>query len=383
MNNEKTNGTETQKRVTFAAINPYTESHIVAPVQEKAAGSDMVRWGKANAYPQYLAELYDNVTTLHTIIDGDADFTAGDDVLLAPGEDGKFRDGIVDRKGTTASQQVHDLAHDLDLYGGFALQVIRDKAGRPAELVHLPFERLRSDADNQCFWYSEKWGTRKVGATAKAVVYPKFLPGLEYARLTPEEQARHAASILYVKRDNGRTYPSPIFAAAIKACETERCTDTYHLNAINNNFEGSVMVNFNNGKPTDEIMEQVEADFTEKYTGFQNALRVIFSWNDSKETATTVTPMVTRDFGEKYRALSEHCRQQIYTAFRAVPSLFGLPTASGFSTEEYEEAFKLYNRTRIQPMQRTIIDAYAKVLGAGRVTIVPFSLSGSGEDTIK
>ena len=125
------------------------------------------------------------------------------------------------------------------------------------------------------------------------------------------------------------------------------------------------------------------AAYLAKYTGFQNAMRVIFSWNDSKDTATTVTPMVTRDFGEKYRALSEHCRQQIYTAFRAVPSLFGLSTASGFSTEEYEEAFKLYNRTRIQPMQRTIIDAYAKVLGPGRVTIVPFSLSGSGEDTIK
>ena len=75
--------------------------------------------------------------------------------------------------------------------------------------------------------------------------------------------------------------------------------------------------------------------------------------------------------------------KQIYTAFRAVPSLFGLPTASGFSTEEYEEAFKLYNRTTVRPIQRMIADAYDKIYGQkGVLNITPFTLDGTTETTV-
>ena len=385
MSNTKANSNPETKRVavSFAAIDQYLESYIVAPVEKRAPGKSMVEWGTVNRYPQYLVELYDNVTTLHTIVDGDVDFVAGDDVhLTVPSDAPHFQNETMNRKGATIREQVRDLAHDLDLFGGFALQVIRDKEGRVAELYHIPVERLRSDADNEAFWYSEDWGIRR--SRKMTLVYPKFIADLDWAGLSDEEKTRHASSIFYVKNIHTRTYPMPVFAAAVKACEIERCADDYHLNAINNNFEGSAMVNFNNGTPTQEQQEEIEEEFNEKFSGHQNAGRIVFSWNANKDAATTITGIEVKDFGERYKALAEHSRQQIYCAFRAVPSLFGLPTASGFSVEEYEQAFKLYNRTRIQPMQKTIVDAYARVLGEGAVvSIVPFSLDGNNENNVQ
>jgi hypothetical protein len=161
--------------------------------------------------------------------------------------------------------------------------------------------------------------------------------------------------------------------------------DDYHLNAINNGFVASVVINFNNGQPESKIMEEIEDNFTEKFSGHENAGRLCFSWNKDKEHATTIDTLSVEDFGEKYQSLAKHSRQQIFTAFRANPNLFGIPTESlGFSQEEYESAFRLYNRTQIRPVQRLIADTYDKIYQKkGVLTITPFSIAeDSATDTI-
>ena len=88
--------------------------------------------------------------------------------------------------------------------------------------------------------------------------------------------------------------------------------------------------------------------------------------------------MEVADYGDKYETLSKHCERRIFTAFRANPNLFGVATESnGFNSEEYEQAFKLFNRTMVQPIQRKIVAGFDKVLGQeGLVSIEPFTLEG-------
>ena len=65
----------------------------------------------------------------------------------------------------------------------------------------------------------------------------------------------------------------------------------------------------------------------------------------------------------------------LYTAGLGLSNIFGLSTATGFSIEEFDSAFKLYNRTSVRPVQRMIADTYDKIYGAkGVLTIIPFSL---------
>jgi hypothetical protein len=366
--------------VAFAAIEPYIESNIVSAKEKRLPGKDFVEWGDRNAYPDYLLDLYNNVATLKSIIDGCVDYIAGDDVTILPLRNGM--EGVMNGKGDTIVEQVRDIAKDYEMYGGFALQVVRGRDGRPSEVYYLDMRYLRMNKECDVFYYCEDWARKgKKGV----IVYPKFMPSLDWLKLTDEERNRHASSILFVKDIRTQTYPSPKYAASVKSCEIERCVDDFHLNSINNGFYGSAVINFNNGVPSPEIQQEIEDDFNEKFAGHQNAGRIAFAWNNSKANAISIDQMQVSDFGDKYQSLEKSARQRIFTAFKANPNLFGIPTESlGFSSEEYESAFRLFNRTQIRPIQRKIADAYDKIYGQkGVLTIVPFSMDEeSATDTI-
>lgn len=367
--------------VNFAAIEPYVVVNMPLPVERQMAGREWVSWGDSNAYPDYLLALYKSVPTLGSVIGGCVDYITGDGIAVRPFHQG-LADGAVNLRGDTVTEQVRDLARDWEIYGGFALQVIRDRAGRPVELYYIDMRYLRSDRDNEVFYYSESWG--KAGRK-DVKVYPKWIniDQVRWQAMTDEERNRHASGIILVKSDHTQVYPSPGYASAVPACEIEKCIDQYHLNAIGNGFAPSIIINFNNGVPTDEIKKQIERDVMEKFCGPGNAGRILLSWNMNRENQTTFQVPQTHDFGERYNALAARSRQQIFTAFRANPNLFGIPTENnGFSNEQYEESFRLFNRTHIRPVQRLICSTYDKILGtSGSVTITPFTLDG-GDGTV-
>lgn len=365
----------------FAAIDPYLEANIVLPTERLVSGKDMVEWGTRNAYPDYLLELYKNVPTLRTIINGNIDYVAGDDVAIVPLQE-EYANSEMNRRGDTIREQVRNIAKDFEIYGGFALQVIRNYAGEVAEVYYVDMRFLRTNKECDVFYYSEKWGR---GGRVDVVVYPAFMPKLDWAGLSDEERNRHASSILFVKSVHTQVYPEPLYAASVKACEIERLIDDFHLADINNHFVSSAIINFNNGDPGDEIKEEIERDLNEKFAGAANGGRIMCSWNKNRESATDIVEFKVEDFGERYKALSQHSRQQIFTAFRAIPLLFGLTSEAntGFSTEEFGQSFKLYNRTQILPVQRMICDAYDKIYGQqGVLTIIPFSLGGETENNV-
>lgn len=374
--------TKQRTNVSFLAIDPYVESHIISPNEKKTPGKDFVEWGTNNLYPEFLSDLYENVATLKSVIDGCVDYIAGNEVTILPLRPGM--DGVMNSRGDTIMEQVKDISHDEEKIGGFALQVIRGKDGNPSEVYYIDMRYLRTNEECDVFYYCEDW---KKPGRKKVIIYPKFLPSVaeKWQTMTEEERSRHASSILFVKGHNRQVYPTPRYAASVKSCEIERCIDDFHLNAINNGFTGSYVINFNNGRPTPEQMEEIEENFVEKFSGHQNAGRIAFSWNENRTSATTIEQVQVQDFGEKYKSLEVTARQRIFTAFRANPNLFGIPTENlGFSSEEYESAFRLFNRTHVRPIQKKIADAYDKIYGKkGVLTIVPFSMDEeSATDTI-
>lgn len=356
--------------VRFAAIDKYIERNIVLPTERVVSRPEsMVEWGDGNMYPHYLLSLYRSVPTLASIINGFTDYIAGDGASLDFSHPAS-PPGSLNSAGEDMEDQVRELARDYATYGGFALQVIRDLSGEVAEIYHVPTRFLRTNEDCSVFYYSEKWD--RMGRK-DIIVYPAFMRldggGTEAARA-------HASSILYVRGYHTDTYPVPLYASAVKACEIERNIDDYHMNDLENSFMGSIMVNFNNGVPEDGIKEQIERDFNEKFSGHRNAGRVMFSWNPNRESRTEITTPAAHDFSDKYNALAARSRQQIFTAFRANPNLFGIPTdGNGFSNEEYEESFSLFNRTMVRPVQKLICSAYDRILSRpGAAAITPFSL---------
>lgn len=350
---------------TFAAIDKVVTSNIVKPTEVRSANRNFVLWGKSNDYPEYLNGLRKNAATLKSVIDGCCDYVVGDRVdCLLP-----FEGRAMNRDGQTPRDIVRNIGRDLFTYGGFAYEIIRDHDGEPREVYYIDFRFLRTNEDRTVFWYSEDW-TRRFGKK-KDLVLPRFHKD---AKDVPE-------SIVYYCNTDSQTYPECPFEGAVVAAELERAIDEYHWNSMNNGFSGSYIINMNNGVPADEIRNEIEHDFNQKFSGYKNAGRIMFSWNMDRDHMATVQEMKSTDFADKYDALAKRSRQQIFTAYRANPNLFGIPTENlGFSSEEYESAFKLFNRTVVQPAQRIIIDSFQASFDAN-MKIVPFTLDGDGENT--
>lgn len=346
--------------VAFAAINPYIQTNIVEATERAIRGREYIEWGDNNRYPEYLYQLYKAIPTLKTVINGSVDYVCGNGASV---EAYPYENAMNSQK-QTIDEFIHDLALSYYLYGGFAIQVIRNRGGEITELYSLDLRHLRSSKDNDVFYYSEDWN--KGGCRTNTIVYPKFM----------DDATQVAASVLYVKNTSMQTYPEPIYGASVKACEIERSIDDYHLNAIRNGFAGGTIINFGDDQPADEQKDEIEKNVNEKFAGPGNAGRIMLTWSDGKERGVSVEKLDVNDFADKYEVAEKRSRQQIFTAFRAHPNLFGIPTENlGFSAEEYGSAFKLYNRTQIKPVQRLIRESLGKIFqNPAYLTITPFTL---------
>ena len=347
-------------KIQLSALNPYLQDNKVENVEKEISGVDFIAWGTDNQYPGYLFSLYEDCATLQTIINGTVDFVCGNDISCNL----PIFEKTVNKNGDTILDIIQRISTDYLIFGGFALQVIRNAIGEITELYWVDFTKIRSDRKNEVFFYSEDWC--KSYGRVKYIVYPKF-----------NEVDSNPSSIFYYKGNKTRsTYPTPLYNAAITSCELEKKINEFHLNEISNNFLTSKIINFNSGVPDDDLKNEIERNLNEKFAGSENAGRILISFNANKDSETTVTDLPMDDFADRYEALHKRSREQIFTAFRATPNLFGLMTeTTGFNEQEFFEAFKLYNRTAVRPIQQIITKSFDKILGfKGSITITPFNL---------
>lgn len=352
----------------FAAIDKQITKSIPSFEEKESRGKGYVSYGADNMIPEYLHGLYDDVSTLKTIINGTADYAAGDNIISTI----QGLETTVNGAGESWKDFITAIVTDYLIYGGFAIEVIRNKAGKPSALNYIDYRYLRSDKDGNLFYYSEDYG-KKYTRSDKTLVLPKF-----------NRDANDANSIFYYKNERTKVYPTPLYSGAIKACEIERHIDEYHLSGLENGFYGSYVFNFLNGVPEDDQKREIEKNVNEKFCGSANVGRVLINFADSKENAATVQKLDVVDFSEKYKAAAERSREQIYCAFAAIPQLFGLTSAAtGFSEQEFKEAFKLYNRTKVRSLQRMVCDKINYIFNtADGITIDPYTIEGNNDSNV-
>lgn len=351
----------------FAAIDKNVEKAIPSFEESEGRGKNYIIWGENNMFPNYLYDLFTSVTSLRSIINGTADFVSGDEVIV--NVDGFSKE--VNKKGDTAYDLVNSVARDLLIYGNAFVQVIRNKAGGISELYHLSSKYVRSSKKNDIFYYSEEYG-KKYARTTKTVVYPKFV----------KEATTVATSVYMIKSENDKTYGLPQYIASLKDCEVERALSEFNLSQLENGFYGSYVFNFANGIPSDEVKEEIEKNVMEKFCGVSNAGRILLNFSDSKDNGVTLQKMDIVNYAEKYDTTANRASKKIYEAFGASPVLFGVEKeTTGFNSEDYEQAFKLYNKIRVLPLQKKITNMLNSIFGVeNSIEIKPFSIDWKNEN---
>jgi hypothetical protein len=145
--------------------------------------------------------------------------------------------------------------------------------------------------------------------------------------------------ILYIKPYRaGFYYYSPVdYQGGLPYAELEEEIANYHINNIQNGLAPSMLINFNNGVPSEEERRSIEQQIATKFSGSSNSGKFILAFNDNKDLAATVDPVQLSDAAEQYQFLSAEATQKLMVSHRIVsPMLLGIKDNSGLGNNADE-----------------------------------------------
>lgn len=205
-----------------------------------------------------------------------------------------------------------------------------------------------------------------------------------FGSLNTEEGGKQGSELFFYKGKKSKGYyPVCDYISSLVSAETQIEIKRFHYNNISNGMLSASIINFNNAEDvSDEVKDQIEAAVKSKFGGADGAGEIMISWNADKEHELSVAKLDDDNFDAKFSTLAKDTRDDLFIAFRAIPVVFGLTVNTGFNTQEFEEAFTLYNRTAIKPKQNELIRCLDKIFDMGNhpenelhaVDFIPFSL---------
>ena len=328
--------------------------------ERQMSGKVWYNWGNDNKLPYYLYGLYEKSSLMQSIINTTVNFIVGNSIesIYKPNEDETWEDLI------------KNLSLDYMIYGGFAIQVMYNKMGKIHSLNWLDMRKIRTDEEHTKVYYSKEFATKSS---------PQYLTFKTWKR---GEEYRNESAVFLYTGGKRTVYPLPRYSGSIPAIETSIRIDNFHLNAIKNNFNGNFIINFNNGIPTDDVKKEIERKVKEKFCGDDNAGSFLLVFNDSKENGVSVERIQDDQFDKKYEALKSQTITSIFTGFSAPSQLFGYAiTGNVFSRQEYQDAFDLYSRLQITPIQNLFKRVFECIYSQENVIeFIPFELSTEDND---
>lgn len=337
----------------------YTSPQII-----EVAGKEYVEYGLDNDYFNYLINLYLNSTSNNSIINGICNMIYGRGLNALD----------ADRKPNEYAQMMSlfktdclkKFIKDRKMLGMAAFQIVYSK-GRIVKVEHFPMETLRAEKCNEegkieNWFYSADWS--EVDMRTKLDKIPAFgygnqQNGIEMLVLKPYMPGHH--------------YYTPVdYVGALPYAKLEDEIGDYLINDCINNFSGTKVVNFNNGVPDPEKMQQVKDDVLNKLTGSRGE-KVIVAFNDNSESSTTVDDIPLNNAPEHYRYLAEECFRKLIVGHRVTsPMLLGIREGNdglGNNAEEIKNATLLFDNVVIKTYQDEVLEVVDTILNFNGITL--------------
>jgi hypothetical protein len=327
---------------------------VPLPIYKEVKGKDYIYYGERNDYPNYLLRIYNNSAKHNAIVTGKVDYICGNGWGVKSEDEMEKAKvfGMIDkvnRKEESLNELTNKLVTDLTIFGGYYLQVIWTKAtGEIAELYHVDYYKVRTNADNSEFYVSDNWiKNDNVNPRPDFDTYPAFDPN------NPT-----GSQILYFKeyRAGVNTYSLPDYRGAISYIELDISIGEYHLNTINNGMFSSKLINLNGGKVSQEEEDRIEKQFQNKFSGSKNAGKFMLAFNDSKENEPSIIDLSGTELDKHFDLLNLTVQQEIFSGHKITsPMLFGIKTEGQLGgRSELRDAYQLFQNTYINAKQRAI-----------------------------
>jgi len=346
--------------IRFVAMNSYVKPEI-----KEVANKGWVEYGEDNGYFQYLIDRYNGSPTNNAIINGIIDMVYGKG--LGATDAAQKPDEYAMMMSLFSKQTVSRVCSDFKMMGNAAFQVIYNQDhSKIVKVEHIPVETLRAERANEkgdipAYYYAKSWDAVKARKE-------------EPVRIDAFGMSNNGIEILYIKPYKaGYYYYAPTdYQGSLPYADLEEEVANYHINNIKNGLAPSMLVNFNNGIPTEEDQTLIERRIADKFSGSSNAGRFILAFNDNKELAATIEPVQLSDASDQYQFLSTECTQKIMVGHRVTsPMLLGIKDNSGLgnNAEELKTASILFDNVVIRPLQEMILDAIEQILSFNQASL--------------
>lgn len=356
---------EEKNRIQLSVLD-IEKKYIVDPEETTYGNKSLVTWGIDNQLPILYRNCYQKSATLKAIIDGIINYTLGDEIIVK--DEAAYWREKVNRNGLTIRQLFSKLDFSLNVYGGIAVQVIFNKLGQVVELFPLEYGRVRTNEDGTKVYYAKKWTKYQTKSQ-------------EFDAFDPKHINKDNPTQIFIYRNDttSSVYPLPPYAGAIYDILTEIECSKYSLNTVARGFSAKHIINFPEANNlTDEQKEGIQEAIKTKFCGSENDVNFLLYWkNDETDKGIEVVKIESDETPERYIAIKDNARTNIFVSMKATPVLFGLPNASnGFSTNEYRDSYKLFQKSVIAPQQDIILEAFGKITGIkDGIEIVPFNIN--------
>jgi predicted transcriptional regulator len=325
------------------------------PVFKENKAKGFVTFGADNLYPDFLIELFNKSPKHNAIVSAKASYVAGigTEVYGQNTTDiAKIQNKL---KSINAYETYEELkakvAYDAELFNGFAIEVIWNKAKTaPSEYYHIPFKDIRKGLEGE-YVYCADWTDTK----AEKIHYQPYNP------ITRESKQLYYCQFY---RPGQGEYPLPDYVGALKYIEVDTEISNYYLNSIKNGFTAQTHIQLFKGIPTPEEARATARRFKENYQGTDNAGGLIIQYNDPTEKESVINNLQPSDFDKQFDLLNKTVQQEIFVAHKVnSPMLFGVRVESQLGGRtELIEAYEMFHHAYIEPRQQKIDDTFAYLL---------------------
>jgi predicted transcriptional regulator len=325
------------------------------PVFKENKAKGFVTFGADNLYPDFLIELFNKSPKHNAIVSAKASYVAGIGTEVYGQNTTDTAKIQAKLKSINAYETYEELkakvAYDAELFNGFAIEVIWNKAKTaPSEYYHIPFKDIRKGLEGD-FVYCADWTDSK----AEKIHYQPYNP------ITRESKQLYYCQFY---RPGQGEYPLPDYVGALKYIEVDTEISNYYLNSIKNGFTAQTHIQLFKGIPTPEEARATARRFKENYQGTDNAGGLIIQYNDPTEKESVISNLQPSDFDKQFDLLNKTVQQEIFVAHKVnSPMLFGVRVEGQLGgRSELIEAYEMFHHAYIEPRQQKIDDTFAYLL---------------------
>lgn len=322
-----------------------------------------VTWGKDNLYPIHLLNLYHNSTVHSACVDFLTNAILGEGVdyaAMSINDDNELVPNYLE----SWDELITKVSKDLVLYGGYAIQVIKNRNDKTYSFFHTPFSTVR-------FGKKDENGEIKKAYLCKDWSNYVANKPVEIDVLNYTDDANIALGKPYLLVHTNYNlfddyYPCPHYISSLDAIRTDAEMQKYDLNAVHNMFTPSGILTMNQVSDDDErqmILKNIEATFT----GSENANNIIITFrNNSEDKPVEFTPIASNSDGVNLFAdTTNRTTDRILAAHRVSRGLIGLPIDdAGFSSEGaiLQAQYNLTNKILLNGLRKKITNHINTIL---------------------